>query len=206
MGQGELRERLREETRDIHAALEDALDLLNPALSLDAYRRLLERFYGYYSRLEGEMRRALAVDDSPQASQAQTLAADRWKLSAIADDLKSLGATPAEIHQIPQPGDSLRLDSAAAVAGAMYVVEGSTLGGAVLSRYFAQQWGLTRERGLAFFQFYGDRTGAMWQGYLEWLTSFEDPADADRAASAATTIFRSLAAWLTAGEDARAAS
>ncbi len=185
-----LRLKLRQETHELHAGLERALDLLSPALVADDYRRLLERFYGFYNPLEAAMRQALGGD-------ATEIATGRWKTPAIAADLASLGQRPADVAQLPAASDVPRLASRADVTGALYVVEGSTLGGAVLSRHFAERWGLTREHGLAFLHFYGDQTAAMWQRYLAHLAEFDNERDAGRVIAAATATFRALAAWLT---------
>jgi heme oxygenase len=86
--------------------------------------------------------------------------------------------------------------------GALYVVEGSTLGGAVLSRHFAERFGVSRDHGLAFFNVYGDRTGEMWQRYLAALVEYDNAGDAERVIAAAKATFVSLADWLTAPAEA----
>src|SRR5918995_1595167 len=50
-----VRERLKRETADLHRRLETRLGLLEPNLSLDRYRRILELFLGFYAPLEGGM-------------------------------------------------------------------------------------------------------------------------------------------------------
>ena len=44
--------RLRAETRAEHDAIEAVLDLTGDGLTRDGYRRILERFYGFYAPLE----------------------------------------------------------------------------------------------------------------------------------------------------------
>jgi heme oxygenase len=177
-------------THATHVGLERALDLLNPAIKLADYRALLARFYGYYLPLESAMSVALA-GSKPE------LAAGRWKCAALAEDLRALGMSATALEQLPSAKRTPTLSCVAEVIGAMYVTEGSTLGGAVLTRHFSDRFGLTREHGLAFFNVYGVRTGDLWQRYLSYLPAFDNPSDAELVVSAAMSTFESLAAWLT---------
>lgn len=58
-------------------------------------------------------------------------------------------------------------DSAAAVIGALYVIEGSTLGGQVIAPQLKRSLGVERDRGASFFHGYGDKTNQHWQHF--WL-------------------------------------
>ena len=51
----------------------------------------------------------------------------------------------------------------AAFLGAMYVMEGSTLGGRFLARHVETVLGLAPGRGDAYFQGHGEATGALWR-------------------------------------------
>src|SRR4051812_461427 len=50
-----LRQRLKKETAALHRHLEAQLRLLDPALSLERYRRVLETFYGFYVPVEANL-------------------------------------------------------------------------------------------------------------------------------------------------------
>jgi heme oxygenase (biliverdin-IX-beta and delta-forming) len=181
-----LRARLKESTQDAHATLERELDLLNPAIRLPDYCSLLVQFYAYYMPLEASLQRTAD----------RRLMAERWKCAALADDLRALGLSSTELRSIA-PASVPPLRSVADAVGAMYVVEGSTLGGMILARHFSARFGLTSRCGLAFFTCYGERTGEMWQRYLASLAAYDNPRDADRVVAAAVSTFESLAAWLT---------
>jgi len=45
-------DRLKQATRERHEVLEGKLPLLDPHLSLDNYRHLVSKFYGYYAPME----------------------------------------------------------------------------------------------------------------------------------------------------------
>lgn len=184
-----LRARLRESTHATHVGLERSLDLLNPELQLTDYQTLLARFYGYYQPLEFAMNVAL-TNSEPD------LMNGRWKCAALAADLRHLGMSATELERLTLAEQTPSLSCIAEVVGAMYVTEGSTLGGLVLTRHFSERFGLTPERGLAFFNVYGERTGDLWQAYLSRLPTF-DNSDADLVVNAAMSTFESLAAWLT---------
>lgn len=195
-----LRTRLRTETHEIHVELERALNLLDPKLTLARYGQLLQRFYGCYAPLEMALRE-LAV-----ASSWRELLSQRWKTSALVADLNYLGTRSHEVERLPIAANLPALANQADAMGALYVVEGSTLGGAVLSRHFADRFGLSRDRGLAFFNVYGDRTGEMWQRYLAALADYDNDHDAERVVAAAKATFVSLAWWLTAPAEADSTS
>ena len=66
------------------------------------------------------------------------------------------------------------LDSKERIFGSLYVIEGSTLGGQVISRHLKQQFDLDETNGAAFFSGYGKETGKMWNGYRDAITRFAD--------------------------------
>jgi len=65
----------------------------------------------------------------------------RRKLPLLERDLRALGIAPCAVRP-PAP----RLPDAAAALGALYVLEGATLGGRVIHRHVAGPLGLTPER------------------------------------------------------------
>jgi heme oxygenase len=64
---------------------------------------------------------------------------------------------------------ALRLHSPEAAWGALYVVEGSALGGQLIARQLSERLGITAERGGAFFAGWGERTGSRWREFRELL-------------------------------------
>jgi heme oxygenase len=79
--------------------------------------------------------------------------------------------------------------------GRLYVLEGSTLGGAFIDRHLAGLPGLGGIR-LHAFSPYGAETGAMWHAFRQ-VTRDRVARGGDPAVmlDAATSTFRSLAAW-----------
>jgi heme oxygenase len=92
------------------------------------------------------------------------------------------------------------VDDTATALGVLYVVEGSTLGGAVLRRRLAG--GRIPDDAFGFLTSYGDDVGRRWRGYraatARWVE--EHPEQGDRVVAAAGRTFEVLTRWTaTAG-------
>jgi heme oxygenase len=186
VGLENLRERLRQQTRPLHDRLEDSLNLTRPDWSLAEYRTLLQRFYGFYAPLE---RRIARVCDP----ELQRLFADRRKVPSLLQDLAYFHIDAATVpHSTRVP----RISSAADALGAMYVTEGATLGGQLLSRHVERVLSLSDGRGYSFWSGYGTETGRMWTSFLEVLASRSCPALDVAAISSAVATFTCLEEWL----------
>ncbi len=185
-----LRSRLRAATHDLHMNLERQLDLLNPNQDLSVYRKLLAAFYGFYVAIEARL--AHAVEHEPWSSEILL----RRKSSALRTDLVALGMSDNEIDQLPTALSLPEVRGLADVLGIMYVLEGSSLGGAILAKHFHSRLGLTRTNGASFFNFYGENLQNNWRQFLVWLESCSPPANESRMIAAAQTTFRTLGDWL----------
>jgi len=186
--------RLRAETRAEHDAIEAALDLTSETITLDAYRRTLERFHGFYLPMEAGLTKIggwteRGIDTS-----------QRYKTRLLETDLRALGMNdPAAL---PVCTDLPSHATVAAAFGCLYVLEGATLGGQVISALLRKNLGVTPETGGRFFHGYGERTGAMWQGFRTALVAFAvSPGDQDGIVGAAKETFLRLHCWTTAGSN-----
>src|SRR5438270_7058429 len=121
-----LPDRLRRETRSEHAAIEAALGLGRDGLTLERYREILERFYGFYLPVERDL---LALGSS--AGTGLDLS-ERSKTPLLHADLEALGVVPSAVALC---ADAPRPRSQAEAFGICYVLEGATLGGQVMSRH-----------------------------------------------------------------------
>jgi heme oxygenase len=182
--------RLKHETRREHEAIETALDLMGDALTHAGYRRTLARLHGFYRPAEAQLR-AMA--------QARLDMHERWKTPLLEADLVALGDHAAVL---PSCTELLPLASAADGWGRLYVLEGATLGGCVISRHVCTTLGITPDRGGRFFHGYGDRTGSMWRAFQAALAAFATTtALQDRVVASALATFRALRRWYQAGSD-----
>lgn len=158
--------KLKQRTAHQHQQTENGVDLMRDDFSLADYRKLLIRFYAFYQSFEAKMRRAIA-DTAVAFNYAERLNAPRLR-----DDLKTLGMSDEDIAAIAPVKDLPALDSAEKVFGALYVVEGSTLGGQIIARHLKEKFNLDETHGAAFFSGYGKDTGKMWNTFREAITKF----------------------------------
>lgn len=193
LAQTGLAERLRRETRQAHERLEGTLDLLDPALTLDAYRDLVARFHGFWRVWEPAVAAALAEPDLfDPCRRAHLLVRD---LEALGLDAREIAALPA-CPQLPPLGDAVE------ALGSLYVMEGSTLGGRVILKALERHLGLSAARGAAYFAGCGDEPAAQWRRFRTRLDAraaqWQDPDDAARCVAAADKTFDILTSWLPA--------
>jgi heme oxygenase len=192
MEQGRILRVLKDATAERHEAVERRVDIEGRLGSTSDYADLLARFYGFYAPLESALARAgdydsLGIDFD-----------ERRKTGRLARDLAALGRDPAAVPLCPDPPT---VESVAQALGTMYVLEGATLGGRVITRMVESRLGLTPERGCAFFSSYGDRVGAMWNAFRAALTNFATPQTESEVVAAATRTFDALDGWLAAGTE-----
>lgn len=180
-------ERLRSETAEEHRRLEARLDMRKALASPSTYRRLLEGFYGIYAPLEDVLATRLGREWQY-----------RRKLPWLRADLKQLGATEDDIARLPLCQKLPELATPGELLGCLYVVEGSTLGGQVISRMISAALGLAPGSGAAFFAGYGPETPERWRefrGQLEKEVTSNEMAD--EATKSARATFDTFEKWLT---------
>ena len=89
----------------------------------------------------------------------------------------------------------------AACLGALYVLEGATLGGQVLRREMATRLALDSDNGASFLNVYGAETGRRWKEFLDYLGSLSlDMPAKQRAVMAARSTFSGFEQWLDSQE------
>lgn len=189
-----LRQRLKIETRREHEALEKALNLLRPDLALDEYKALLQRFHMFHSAFDAfvEAKRIEGWDSAAFYSR------ERMKKEWLSSDLAVLGAVPVEDVFLSGLIAEL-LPTERHLWGAVYVLEGSTLGGTLLAKHFCQAFGLSRNAGLRFFTGYAAGTGQMWSQTLAALSQCEEQGpEQDAVVEGARRIFELLGRHLPA--------
>lgn len=180
---------LKRETAPLHAEL-DAM--VAPMLSERArYRMLLAGLRDAYGIIERELARHAA----PLARVAYD-PAQRSKLSWLDDDLAVLGAGPRATQT------RYALPDSSAAFGAVYVVEGATLGGQVIARQVIPALALSPEKGCRFFSGYGAETGDRWRetrdAIAAHLASPEGRDSADQMIAGARMTFSVIGAALRA--------
>ncbi len=183
--------RLRQETSEQHAALEAGLALLDPSLSRADYGALLEKFFGYYAPLEAKLKARqewteLGLDYST-----------RQKCPQLERDLAVFGVSAGALAALPRCTEMPPLVSVQQVLGSLYVIEGATLGGQIITRHLEKNFGLTPETGGAFFAGYGAETGPRWKEFCALLTAAADRLHGENEiVASANRTFETLRHWL----------
>lgn len=154
---------LRERTRTEHEATEALLPLMDEHLTRLTYVAALQALLPLLQSWESWSRR-----HCPEAQ--RPLLEGRQRSLLLLRDLEALGAVPVG-EVLPAPFDSLLGSVAggdlavrhARFLGALYVVEGSTLGGQFIARHVETALGLSPGEGNAYFLGYGEQTSARWR-------------------------------------------
>ncbi|MEM1095886.1 MAG: biliverdin-producing heme oxygenase [Bacteroidota bacterium] len=154
--------RLKTETRAAHEAAEFAFNLEAVLQRPAAYARILQRFHALHSQVEP----LLSVWD--WASLGLDFDARR-KLPALNADLAFLGVAPLTDRQ---PAAPFALATHAEAVGALYVIEGSTLGGRIIAKQVRKALGFTQTQGARYFSGYGAETGAYWKRFSHAVNAF----------------------------------
>lgn len=183
---------LKTNSRSDHDSIENSIDLVKCASESESYLKLIKAFYGYYKPIE-------IIFDSYQ-NEFQNLGIDvkaRHKLNLLTDDLKHLGLSQNDISNLPTCHNLTEIKDLSEAIGALYVLEGSTMGGQIIFRQLSKSGIVTNgdEKG-RFFKAYGADTMKMWNDFKNSLNKIPE-ADNDVVLSKAKETFNTLEAWLT---------
>lgn len=193
-----LRDHLRTATAALHAQVEASLDILSPGIDAPAYRRYLERMWGFHAPLE----RALAGVDG--LSLLPIDLDERWKVPHLEADLNELGGSAANLDTLDETsgrGLTSLLRDVDGALGCLYVLEGATLGGQIIHRELSQRMPDVLHRASRYLRCYGDDTGARWRVFCAALDARDDPQGMARTIAAAQETFRTLLTWWPADAD-----
>lgn len=187
--QYDLLSRLKNETAECHARLENALDLMRLDWPREGYVGLLEGFYGYIAPWEDA-----AAAFMP--AHLRDFFEGRRKALLLASDLALLTGDHNRASRVTKIERLPSMDSIGRVFGSMYVMEGSTLGGRFIAPHVATLFGLQSGSGNAYFEGYGLRTGSMWNAFRETASANVPSEQYDDAVNAAIATFDGLHGWL----------
>lgn len=173
-------------TAPYHERVEAAMPSLDALATPAGYASALRALHAFHVAWEPAVWRA------PGLAETGLDATERRKLPSLERDLHALGIEPSSEHPPAPP----MLDAAAAL-GALYVLEGATLGGRVIHRRVAGPLGLTPEHGGAYYHGYGADTGVRWKAFGEAIDQYVDAhGGGERVVEGAVACFAALEAWL----------
>lgn len=185
--------RLKNDTQAAHQHLEKDpcfKRLFAKDYRLNEYTQLLSYFYGYFSGIEPAL-----FDDLPAELHSQLLY--RRKTHLLQQDLNVLGVHNAD--SLPICSALPDLTTFAKKMGALYVLEGSLLGGRVIGRHLSQQLGDDVSSALNFYHCYGTDLETQWRGFAVLMTQCFDSqpeAEINAVLASATATFTTLGQWV----------
>jgi heme oxygenase len=182
-----LLDKLRTHTASAHQQLEKLLvPRIKQATSAEAYKEILQLFYGYFKPLEDKIEKYIdstLLSDYEERRKAAAIVADINYLSGLQGPFKLCTNLPA-------------IDNSRQAIGALYVMEGSTLGGKVIKSILMKNLDMDGTNGFSFFGGYGDDTPVKWQVFTSTLNEkFSDPATHEDVLLAAHDTFIKFKSW-----------
>ena len=151
------------------------------------YARLLQTFYGYFAPVEKRIEQHISSFQLPDILK-------RRKATFLLDDLACLGL-PTD--QLPMSNFLPKLESEVEAWGALYVLEGSTLGGRGITKMLLKQCPELTLHELKFFNGYGDETGPMWVRFQKTLNNLSyQPEEIAVVIQSANATFLNFKHWI----------
>lgn len=166
-------QKLKEATREQHENLEKTVNVMYQMFSIEDYKVLLCKFYRFYSAVETK----LAELDLKKYGYDLS---ERLKTPKLEQDLASFGILE-EAKKLTIYKGLPSLNSLEEAFGALYVIEGATLGGQIINRHLKKVLNISIENGGSFFSGYGEKTGEMWKEFIQITTQFSESKNADEA-------------------------
>jgi heme oxygenase len=183
---------LKQHTSHLHNSLEARLRvLLSDEISVGQYAAVQKSFYGFYKPVE-DLLAAFVGREDPELQLAK-----RLKLPLLVSDLTSLAVPVEAIAHLPVCDRLPPIGTLPEMLGCLYVLEGSTLGGRIVTRHLKTALPLN-EVGCSFFNSYGDNVGRMCSTFLSVLARHcEKYGDREAIVNSACQTFACLERWFS---------
>lgn len=184
-------EKLKNSTQDKHKEIERnpyTATLFQPDYPLETYTGYLKKLLGFHIPFEA------AADGLDGLN-----VAEREKVSMLKNDLRFLNVPEDEIAAVPHCKDLPPMATAPQKIGALYVLEGSTLGGKYIKQQLEKRFGFSETGGLAYFASYGPRLMPMWLAFGQYADASAErwtEAEREEAADNARLTYDKLMDWL----------
>lgn len=162
-----LQQTLKEATKNKHTALEQLMfvqQIMEGTLSIGQYTQILSTNYLVHYQFENKLHNLVSADN------AHTLELDkRQKTTLLKNDLLEINAV---LPDCATDKFLIHVDNEAAALGALYVLEGATLGGNIIVKKLKTNLNLI-DLNLHFYyyQAYGDLLTHFWKAFCEVLNN-----------------------------------
>lgn len=175
-----LAEKLKENTKIAHIELEKVIvQKIKSIRSIDDYLEILVYFYQFFAPLEKAI--------LPQLKEGFPDVAQRRKAEWILKDIQFFKPAFRPSYTTSFTPEITSLSQA---IGALYVMEGSTLGGQVICKMVAQKLDVSQAEGFKFFSGYGEETLPMWDNFKTYINNRSwNPEEENEVIDAANRTF-----------------
>jgi len=177
---------VKKETAILHQALENHLiPHLQAIQSNQDYAQVLSWFFGFNLPVEQSIRQYVTAEQLPDIE-------DRGKAWLAKEDIESLSFATSNLKICK---DLPRIGSVEEAMGALYVLEGSTLGGKIIAKMLEKKNPEFRNS-LRFFTGYGKETGSRWTYFLHHLNMFDSDGQVRIITASANETFLKFKYWI----------
>lgn len=185
-------QKLRSATTTAHQALEEnpaAKILMSPNVTWDAVDHYLKSMYGFVSGFE-KIVFPMLENSLPQLN-------ERRKTQLLEVDLIESSQKTNSLPVIPFGILTAQYDNPSKAWGGMYVLEGSTLGGQIITRHLQRILGKGIESKINYLAPYGAHTGIMWKNFLHYFSEVATViCDEEEIIDSAIQTFSLLDNWI----------
>jgi heme oxygenase len=179
-----LLDRLRRDTRALHAQVESAVPILRRDAGAAEYRTYLTALLRFHRPLEAALASVEGLHHLPLDLSG------RWKTPYLDADLEALGMSVDERRRAADAHVPTTLGDVPSALGCMYVLEGATLGGQFVHRQLKARMPGVIDGASRYLQCYGPATAARWRTFCAVLD--DRAADADAIVEGAVATFQSF--------------
>jgi len=159
---------LKIQTSDSHKKLEElpvSMSIMSPEMKIEDYT--------YYLSLMHDVHNDTETLIFPLFSDLIEDLEHRRKKQLIENDLLFLNSNNTDSEKVFQ----IEGISTPFALGILYVVEGSTLGGRFILKNVSKFPELSGDKGVSYFNGYGEKTGSFWKSFLNFLSEYEQKHD-----------------------------
>lgn len=155
---------LKTKTADSHKKLEElpvSMSIMSPDMKIEEYAKYLNLMHDVHADTEQTVYPLFSglLGDLEQRRKKQLIEADLAFLNYDLSNSEKVFKT--ENISVPF------------ALGIFYVVEGSTLGGRFILKNVSRVPQLSGDKGVSYFNGYGDKTGSFWKSFLNFLSEYE---------------------------------
>lgn len=178
-------QQLKETTHAAHIRLEKRIVThIKSMNTTDEYVGLLNAYYAFIHPLEQAIAKHVSPSHLPDIQ-------NRMRAHMILNDIQHLGGDVLKPEEaVEQPA----ITDLASAVGALYVLEGSTMGGPYIAAMISRR--MEAGDALTYFKGYGEDNKLMWSGFLELMTSEALSQHTDQVISSAMDTFEKFDAWM----------